>query len=214
MPGNGSRQSHTQNTFNTKSFNVERLSTAKQQLVADLGSKHQCAVICMQETHRGQNDIRPNVPGTPRAVLQCHICDVANRGQQHRDPESRSAWNLSDIGPQTTRWTFLVPPATDCGRRLTSCDQWGLQQPQFDMGLCYDVPRSQHRPIGVQVNASYHRENSTFPATIQPEEDKRGPVRIIPARYSRGQHPRHSRMLWPVRERPTESRPKEHPSWV
>ena len=60
---------------------------------------------------------------------------------------------------------------------------------------------------------SYHRSNRTFLATIQPEESKLGAV-CISARCSRGEHPRHSRMLCPVRERPTKSRPKEHPSWV
>ena len=61
-------QSHTEGSFSgpaltIMSSNVEGLSAAKQQLVADLSSKHRCAVVCMQETHRGPNDIRPNVPG-------------------------------------------------------------------------------------------------------------------------------------------------------
>ena len=58
-------------------------------------------------------------------IWQCHICyvghhreyNITNRHQQHRDPESRPNWNL---------------------RRPTAGDHWGLQQPQFDMGLCYD----------------------------------------------------------------------------
>ena len=54
------------------SFNVEGLSAAKQQLVADLSSKHRCAVVCMQETHRGPNDIRPNVPGMDLAIERPH----------------------------------------------------------------------------------------------------------------------------------------------
>ena len=79
-------------------------------------------------------------------IWQCHICyvghhreyNITNRHQQHRDPESRPKLNLSDVSLQTTRWRFLVPPATDCGRRPTAGDHRGLQQPQFDMGLCYD----------------------------------------------------------------------------
>ena len=53
-------------------FNVEGLSAAKQQLVAELSSKHKCAVICMQETHRGPNDIRPNAPGMNLAIERSH----------------------------------------------------------------------------------------------------------------------------------------------
>ena len=68
---------HTQRTFSGPpvtviSFNVEGLSAAKQQLVADLSSKHQCAVIYMQETHCVPNDIRPNVPGMDVAIERPH----------------------------------------------------------------------------------------------------------------------------------------------
>ena len=54
------------------SFNVKGLSVANQQLIADLSRKHQCVVICMQETHRGPNDIRPNVPGLDLAIETPH----------------------------------------------------------------------------------------------------------------------------------------------
>ena len=78
MPRNDSGQSHTQRTFSGPAltvmpFNVEGLSAAKQQLVADLSSRHQCAVICMQETHRGPNDIRPNVPGIDLIIERPHV---------------------------------------------------------------------------------------------------------------------------------------------
>ena len=54
------------------SFNVEGPSAAKQQLVADLSSTHRCAVVCTQETHRGPNDIRPNVPGIYLTIERPH----------------------------------------------------------------------------------------------------------------------------------------------
>ena len=57
---------------------------------------------------------------------------------------------------------------------------------------------------------SYHRANRNFPATIQPEEGQLGAVRTS-ARCTRGEHPRHSRMLSPVRERLTKSRRKNIP---
>ena len=70
-------QSHNEGSFSgpaltIMSFNVEGLSAAKQQLVADLSSKNRCAVVCMQDTNRGQNDIRPNVPGMNLAIERPH----------------------------------------------------------------------------------------------------------------------------------------------
>ena len=57
-------QSHTEGSFSgpaltIMSSNIEWLSAANQQLVADLSSKHQCAVMCMQETHLGQTTSGP-----------------------------------------------------------------------------------------------------------------------------------------------------------
>ena len=111
------RQSHHQSTFSGPapaiiSFNVEGLTAVKQQPVADLSNTHQCVVVCMQETHRGPDDIRSNNPGMDLAIerpqWQCHIChvrqcNIANRGQQHRDSESRSLRHISDVCLQTTR---------------------------------------------------------------------------------------------------------------
>ena len=77
-------------------------------------------------------------------------------------------------------------------------------------GTSTTLPTSTHWSAS---ECSYHCANRTFPATIQPEEGKLGAV-CISARCGRGEHPCHSRMLWPVRERPTKSRQNEHPSWV
>ena len=51
-------QSHTKGPFSgpaltIMSVNVEGLSAAKEQLIADLRQRLQCAVVCIQETHRG-----------------------------------------------------------------------------------------------------------------------------------------------------------------
>ena len=65
-------QSHTEGPFSgpaqtIMSFNVEGLSAAKQQLIADL--RHRLhTVVCMQETHRGPDDIRPRIPGMDWAI--------------------------------------------------------------------------------------------------------------------------------------------------
>ena len=60
-------QSHTKGPFSgpaltIMSFNVEGLSAANEQLIADLRQRHLCAVVCIQETHRGPDAIRPSIP--------------------------------------------------------------------------------------------------------------------------------------------------------
>ena len=54
------------------SFNVEGLSAAKEQLIADLRQRLQCAVVCIQETHRGPDAIRPSIPGMDLAIERPH----------------------------------------------------------------------------------------------------------------------------------------------
>ena len=66
-------------------------------------------------------------------IWQCHICyvghhrehNITNRHQQHRDPESN-------------------PDIIFATNRIAGCCNKIVMEP---------VPRSQHRPIGVQVNA-------------------------------------------------------------
>ena len=70
-------QSHTGGTFSgpaltIMSFNVEGLSAAKQQLIADLRYRLQCAVVCMQDTHRWPDNIRPSIPGMDLAIERPH----------------------------------------------------------------------------------------------------------------------------------------------
>ena len=54
------------------SFNVEGLSEATEQLIADLRHRLQCAVVCIQETHRGPDAIRPSIPGMNLAIERAH----------------------------------------------------------------------------------------------------------------------------------------------
>ena len=54
------------------SFNVEGFSTAKQSLLAQMCSNLQCDVLCLQETHRGSNNIRPTIPGMVLATEHPH----------------------------------------------------------------------------------------------------------------------------------------------
>ena len=47
------------------SINIEGMSAAKQQLLrcAELCEKQKCDVLCVQETHRGLKEVRPNIRG-------------------------------------------------------------------------------------------------------------------------------------------------------
>ncbi|XP_071476748.1 uncharacterized protein [Diadema antillarum] len=54
------------------SFNVEGISTAKQELLGDICVQKQCQVLCLQETHRGQDDNRPRVPGMKLVAERPH----------------------------------------------------------------------------------------------------------------------------------------------
>ena len=45
------------------SINIEGMSAAKQQPLAELCEKQKCDVLCVQETHRGLKAIRPNIRG-------------------------------------------------------------------------------------------------------------------------------------------------------
>ena len=70
-------QSHTKGPFSAPaltivSFNVEGLSGTKEQPIADLRHRLQCAVVCMRETHRGPDDIRPSIPGMDLAIERPH----------------------------------------------------------------------------------------------------------------------------------------------
>ena len=70
-------QSHTKGHFSEPPltimlFDVEGLSAAKEQLIADLRHRLQCAVVCMHDTHRGPDAIRPSIPGMDLAIARPH----------------------------------------------------------------------------------------------------------------------------------------------
>ena len=105
------------------------------------------------------------------------------------DPKLLSSFNS---GPWRRGEDTRFPDIIFATNRIAGCCNKIVMEP---------VPRSQHRLIGVQVNAAITVQTVPF-------------RQYLSARCSRGEHPRHNRMLCPVRERPTKSRPKEHPSWV
>ena len=63
MPGQGQRGSFLGPALTVISINIEGFSTAKQQILAELCSNLHCDVLCIQETHRGSDNIRPSIPG-------------------------------------------------------------------------------------------------------------------------------------------------------
>ena len=59
-------------TMTVMSINTEGLSPAKQQLIGKLCSDNDCFVLCLQETHRGQQQNRPKIPGMKLAIERPH----------------------------------------------------------------------------------------------------------------------------------------------
>ena len=60
-------------TMTVMSINTEGLSPAKKkQLIGKLCSDNDCFVLCLQETHRGQQQNRPQIPGMKLAIERPH----------------------------------------------------------------------------------------------------------------------------------------------
>ena len=54
------------------SANIECLSSPKRDLIAKLCSEHNCKVLCIQETHNGAKNNRPNITGMKMAIERPH----------------------------------------------------------------------------------------------------------------------------------------------
>ena len=235
MHGNwDTSQNHTEGSFSgpaltIMSFNVQWLSAAKQQLIADLRHRLQCAVVCMQNTHRGPDDIRPSIPGMELAIDKPHsqygsaiyltsgttvnrtsLTDINNIEilgvdlnslqtsskchcitQPHTTPpgcqphvivgDSNShslQWGYATTnidGELVEGWAETHPLSLIHDPKLPSSFNSGWSRLQSRPHLCYQpncrqqqkivmdpVPRSQHRPIGVQVKAAVNIRTVPF----------------------------------------------------
>ena len=54
------------------SANIEGLSPPKRDLIAKLCSERNCQVLCLQETHKGTHNNRPNITGMKMAIERQH----------------------------------------------------------------------------------------------------------------------------------------------
>ena len=54
------------------SANVEGISKMKEELISNLCKETDCDVLCLQETHRGHDNIRPHISGMKLAVERPH----------------------------------------------------------------------------------------------------------------------------------------------
>ena len=174
------------------SFNGEGLSAAKQQLIADLRHRLQCAVVCMQEIHRGPDDIRPSIPEMDLAIERPHT--------QYGSAIFVTSGTIVNTTSLTDINNIEILRVDLNGILVTSVykppgERFSFHQPLTAVGDQQQVIIGDFDSHSSTWGyASYQRENRTFPATIQPEEGKLGAVRIS-ARCSRGEHPRHRRML-------------------
>ena len=153
-------QSHTKGpvsgpALTIMSLNVEWLSAAKEQLIADLKHRLQCPVVCMQETHRGQDDIRPSIPGMDLAIERPNsqygsaifvrsgtilnttsLTDISNIEILRVDLNGISVTSV--YKPPGERFSFHQTLTAVVDQQQSAGDHWGIQQPQFDMGVLYD----------------------------------------------------------------------------
>ena len=58
--------------LNIISSNIEGLTGAKQDLLAEICVQNCCDILCIQETHRGPSRIRPRIPGMSLIVERPH----------------------------------------------------------------------------------------------------------------------------------------------
>ena len=54
------------------SSNIEGLTCAKQDLFAELCTRNNCDILCLQETHRGPSRNRPRIPGMTLITERLH----------------------------------------------------------------------------------------------------------------------------------------------
>ena len=59
-------------TVTVMSINIEGFSSVKGQLIGKLCSDSDCDILCLQETHRGQHQLRPKIPGMKLTVERPH----------------------------------------------------------------------------------------------------------------------------------------------
>ena len=210
------------------SFNVEGLSAAKEQLIADLRQRLQCAVVCIQETHRGPDAIRPSIPGMDLAIERPHsqygsaifvtsgtivnttsLTDINNIDilrvdlngisvtSVNKPPGERFSFHqpltavgdqqqviIGDFNSHSSTWGYAttntdgelvedwaenqrlslihdpkLPSSFNSGRWRRGYNPDIIFATNRIAGCCNKIvmepiPRSQHRPIGVQVNAA------------------------------------------------------------
>jgi hypothetical protein len=70
--GNQSFSGLTKPALTIISINIEGFSNVKGELLQDLCRSQDCDVLCVQETHRDENDSRPHIPGMKRIVERPH----------------------------------------------------------------------------------------------------------------------------------------------
>ena len=210
------------------SFNVEGLSAANEQLIADLRQRLQCAVVCIQETHRGPDAIRPSIPGMDLAIERPHsqygsaifvtsgtivsttsLTDINNIEilrvdligisvpSVYKPPGERVSFHqpltavgdqqqviIGDFNSHSSTWGYAttntdgelvedwaenqrlslihnpkLPSSFNNGRWRRGYNPDIIFATNRIAGCCNKIvmepiPRSQHRPIGVQVNAA------------------------------------------------------------
>src|ERR1041384_7092970 len=54
------------------SVNIEGFSNTKKQLISNICYENKCGIVCIQETHRNETNIRPSIPGMSLIIESPH----------------------------------------------------------------------------------------------------------------------------------------------
>ncbi|XP_038058777.1 uncharacterized protein LOC119730062 [Patiria miniata] len=162
------------------SSNIEGLTGAKQDLLAELCVQNNCDILCLQETHRGPARNRPRIPGMTLIIERPH--DQYGSAIFVRSGLTVDKFSLSETDNiealsiclmgisvssvyKPPNETFNLPNAPTDGRVNVAIGDfnshnvaWGYGETNEDGENCEKVvlnpiPHTQHRPIGLKVNA-------------------------------------------------------------
>ena len=125
------------------SVNIEGLSSAKQQILAELCANHMYDVLCIQETHRRPGAARPRVPGMNKVERWCD----ANSLTLIHDPKLPKLFNSARWKQEYNSDLSFVSTSN-----VHQCKKLVLEL----------IPKTQHRPIAIKIKTAVSPQEVPF----------------------------------------------------
>ena len=133
-----------------KHWRSKKLSSPKRDLIAKLCCEHNCQVLCLQETHRGPNNNRPNVTGMKMVIERPHekygsaiyvkpdLVITSTSMTENNDIEILTV-NIGSITitsvykPPTRQFQFDNPDSLDCNKTNVAIGDFTVTAPPGDI---------------------------------------------------------------------------------